>query len=198
MLRQKKHFLIFALILITKIIFAGERNIPVDIFLMIDKSLSMAEYKKFDSVSKWIKEEFIKEMLIEQDHIFIYGFYENTEELLNLIIRKEDDKKKIIETISSIKPDGKYTDIGKMLDFIREEVEKRKYDHRYKILILITDLLQDAPWTSPYAGKQEAFKSPHLKYARTIKHDRWYEIIFDLDSIDKINSKVKQIYPHLK
>ena len=89
MLRQKKHFLIFALVLITKIIFAGERNIPVDIFLMIDKSLSMAEYKKFDSVSKWIKEEFIKEMLIEQDHIFIYGFYENTEELLNLIIRKE-------------------------------------------------------------------------------------------------------------
>ena len=66
------------------------------------------------------------------------------------------------------------------------------------ILILITDLEQDAPWTSPYAGKQEAFESPYLKYGRTIKHDRWYEIIFDIDSIDKINSKVKQIYPNIK
>ena len=120
-------------------------------------------------------------------------------ELLTLIPKNQiKDKKKIIETISSIKPDGKYTDIGKMLDFIREEVEKRKYDHRYKILILITDLLQDAPWTSPYAGKQESFKSPYLKYARIIKHDSWYEIIFDLDIIDKVNSKIKEIYPNIE
>ena len=198
MLGQKKYFLIFALILITKIMFAGQRKIPVDIFLMIDKSLSMVEYGKFDSVLQWIENEFIDEILIEQDHIFVYSFYENTEELLNLIIKGEEDKKKIIETISLIKPDGKYTDIGKMIDFIREEIKRRKYDHRYKILILITDLLQDAPWTSPYAGKQEAFESPYLKYGRTIKHDRWYEIIFDIDSIDKINSKVKQIYPNIK
>ena len=198
MLKHKKCFFIFALILITKMNFAGERKIPVDIFLMIDKSLSMAMDGKFDSLCQWIKDEFVNEILILNDNVFIYSFYENIEKLLTIAIDSDDDKQKVINTINAIKPDGRYTDIGKMLDTINEEIKKGKYVNKYKILILMTDLVQDAPWTSPYAGKQEAFKSPHLKYARTIKHDRWYEIIFDMDSVDKINSKVKQIYPNIK
>ena len=196
--RQKKYFFIFALILITKISFAESRKISVDFFLMIDKSLSMATQGKFDSLCQWIETEFINQIVAYKDNVFIYSFYENTEKLLTLTINNDNDKKKIIETVSLIKPDGKYTDIGKMIDFIREETKRRKYDHRYKILILITDLLQDAPWTSPYAGKQESFKSPYLKYARIIKHDSWYEIIFDLDIIDKVNSKIKEIYPNIE
>ena len=196
--RQKKYFFIFALILITKISFAESRKISVDFFLMIDKSLSMAMDGKFDSLCQWIKDEFVNEILILNDNVFIYSFYENTEKLLTLTINNDNDKKKIIKAITSIKADGRYTDIGKMIDVIGEEIEKRKHDGRYKILILMTDLIQDAPWTSPYAGKQESFKSPHLKYARIIKHDSWYEIIFDLDIIDKVNSKIKEIYPNIE
>ena len=198
MLKHKKYFFIFALILITKMNFAGERKIPVDIFLMIDKSLSMAMDGKFDSLCQWIKDEFVNEILILNDNVFIYSFYENTEKLLTLTINNDNDKKKIIKAITSIKADGRYTDIGKMIDVIGEEIEKRKHDGRYKIFILMTDLIQDAPWTSPYAGKQESFKSPYLKYARIIKHDSWYEIIFDLDIIDKVNSKIKEIYPNIE
>ncbi|MGP1440044.1 MAG: hypothetical protein ACTTJ3_04810 [Treponema sp.] len=109
-----------------------------------------------------------------------------------------DDKRKILDTITSIEPDGKYTDIGKMLDVIKTETQKRKYDGRYKILILLTDLIQDAPWTSDYAGKQESFKSPYLENARILKHNEWFEIIFDMDAIDKVNTKIKEIYPNIK
>ena len=198
MLKHKKYFFIFALILITKMNFAGERKIPVDIFLMIDKSLSMAMDGKFDSLCQWIKDEFVNEILILNDNVFIYSFYENIEKLLTIAIDSDDDRQKVINTINAIKPDGRYTDIGKMLDTINEEIKKGKYVNKYKILILMTDLVQDAPWTSPYAGKQEAFESPYLKYARILKHEGWYEIIFDMDSVDKINSKVKQIYPNIK
>lgn len=198
MLRQKKYFLIFLLILITKVSFAGVRKIPVEIFLMVDKSLSMSTQGKCDSMLKWIKDSFVDEMLILQDNVHIYSFYEKVEELLNLTIKTEEDKRRIIDTIASIKPDGRYTDIGKMLDVVRVESEKRKSNGKYKILILMTDLVQDAPWTSPYAGKQESFKSPYLKYARIVKHDNWYEIIFDIDSVNKIDSKVKQIYPNIR
>lgn len=198
MTRRKKYFLIFALILITKINFAGERNIPVDIFLMIDKSLSMATHGKFDSVCKWMENEFVNQMLTYKDNVFVYSFYENTEKLLTLTINTKYDKEKLINAIKSIKPDGRYTDIGKMLDTIKEEIEKRKYDDRYKILILVTDLEQDAPWTSRYAGKQESFESPYLKNARKIKHDEWYEIIFDTDILNRVNSKTKEIYPNIK
>ena len=62
--------------------FAGERKIPVDIFLMIDKSLSMATQGKFDSLCRWIETEFINQMLAYKDNVFIYSFYENTEKLL--------------------------------------------------------------------------------------------------------------------
>ena len=198
MLKQKKYFLIFALILMMEMSFAGMRNIPVDIFLMIDKSLSMSEHGKFDSLCQWIKNEFVDEMLIQHDNVSIYSFYENTEELLNLIIEDEMDKEKIINVITSIRPNGRYTDIGKMLDVIKDKIEKRKYNNRYKVLILMTDLFQDAPWTSRYAGKQKLFKSPYLENARIIKHDEWYEIIFDIDSIDKINLQIEQIYPSIK
>ena len=45
-------------------VFAAERTIPVDIFLMIDKSLSMQDPGKFDSLQKWVLDELISQMLI--------------------------------------------------------------------------------------------------------------------------------------
>lgn len=198
MLKVKKYFLIFALIFITEISFAGIRKNPVDIFLMVDKSLSMAMQGKFDSICKWIKDEFVNDSVIYLDNIIIYSFYENVEKLLTITINNDNDKQKVIDVITSIKPDGKYTDIGKMLDIIREETEKRKHDNRYKVLILMTDLVQDAPWTSRYAGKQELFKSPYLQYARIIKHDLWYEIIFDIDSTDRVEKRTQELYRDIK
>ncbi|MGP1437953.1 MAG: vWA domain-containing protein, partial [Treponema sp.] len=196
--KQKKYLLIFSLILIIGTMFAGERKLPVDIFLMIDKSLSMATHDKFDSMCRWIKNEFVTQILSYKDNVFLYSFYENTEKLLSLAINNEKDKQKLINVITAIKPNGKFTDIGNMLDTIKEDIKKIKYDNRYKILILITDLEQDAPCTSIYAGKQESFQSPYLAEARIIKHDEWYEITFDINALDKITSKTKEIYSKIK
>lgn len=175
-------------------LFAGERTIPVDIFLMIDKSLSMAEESKFGSMHRWVRDELISQMVIAEDNVIIYSFYEKPELLLDLQVKNEKDRNKIIEVIDNITPDGKYTDIGRALDTIQHALNKSKKNGRHKILILLTDLKQDAPWTSKYSGKQESFKSPYLAEARIIQHDKWYEITLDMDIQDRVVKTTQELY----
>lgn len=190
---RKALFLIFFCIL-SFTVFAGERTIPVDIFLMIDKSQSMSEPGKFESLHKWVRNTLITEMLIPEDWITVWEFYEEPHELQTLTIKNETDRKQLIRIIDSIIPDGRYTDIGRALDSIQISLNNRGRNNRYKILLLVTDLEQDAPWTSKYRGKQESFKSPYLVEARIIKHDNWYEITLDMDIQDKVVKTTKELY----
>lgn len=190
---RKALFLIFFCIL-SFTVFAGERTIPVDIFLMIDKSQSMSEPGKFESLHKWVRNTLITEMLIPEDWITVWEFYEEPHELQTLTIKNEADRKQLIRIIDSIIPDGRYTDIGRALDSIQISLNNRGRNNRYKILLLVTDLEQDAPWTSKYRGKQESFKSPYLAEARIIKHDNWYEITLDMDIQDKVVKTTKELY----
>ena len=190
---RKALFLIFFCIL-SFTVFAGERTIPVDIFLMIDKSQSMSEPGKFESLHKWVRNTLITEMLIPEDWITVWEFYEEPHELQTLTIKNETDRKQLIRIIDSIIPDGRYTDIGRALDSIQISLNNRGRNNRYKILLLVTDLEQDAPWTSKYRGKQESFKSPYLAEARIIKHDNWYEITLDMDIQDKVVKTTKELY----
>ena len=190
---RKALFLIFFCIL-SFTVFAGERTIPVDIFLMIDKSQSMSEPGKFESLHKWVRNTRITEMLIPEDWITVWEFYEEPQEVQTLTIKNETDRKQLIRIIDSIIPDGRYTDIGRALDSIQISLNNRGRNNRYKILLLVTDLEQDAPWTSKYRGKQESFKSPYLAEARIIKHDNWYEITLDMDIQDKVVKTTKELY----
>ena len=194
---MRKKALVLTKIFIFALVFnlyAGERTIPVDIILMIDKSLSMEEPGKFDSLRMWVLDELVGQMLINGDWISIYQFYEMPEHLLSLDIKNQNDIQKIIKTVSAIKPDGKFTDIGTALDKINGAVKSRGANGRYKILLVITDLEQDAPWQSKSAGKQARFKSPYLAESRIIKHDNWYEITLDMDIQGRVVNTTKQLY----
>lgn len=194
-MKLKKIITVFVFFLcVASVLFSGERTIPVDIFLMIDRSLSMSEEGKFNSMHQWVRNELISQMVIPGDNVLIYSFYEKPEFLLDIQVQKEEDKNKIIKTIDSIVPDGKYTDIGKALDTIQSVLNKSKKNDRYKILILLTDLKQDAPWTSKYSGKQESFKSPYLAEARIIRHDNWYEITLDMNIQDRVVKTTQELY----
>ena len=197
MLKVKSIFCILVFCIISFAVFAGERTIPVDVFLMIDKSQSMNEPGKFDSLHKWVRDTLVTEMLIPEDWITVWEFYERPHELQTLIIKNENDRNILVKTIDSITPDGAFTDIGSALDSIQAALNKRGKNNRYKILLLVTDLEQDAPWTSKYRGKQESFKSPYLAEARIIKHDNWYEITLDMDIQDKVVKTTKELYTNI-
>ena len=194
MSKIKSIFFVYLFLLMSFVVCAGERTIPVDIFLMIDKSKSMNEPGKFDSLHRWVRNTLVSEMLIPEDWITIWEFYETPHELQTIIIKNENDRQSLIKTIDRITPDGAFTDIGAALDAIQDSLNKRGKNNRYKILLLVTDLEQDAPWTSKYRGKQASFQSPYLAEARIIKHDNWYEITLDMDIQDKVVKTTKELY----
>lgn len=195
---NKYQFCIIVCIFITAVGCSQERTVPVDFFLMIDTSASMNEPGKFESVYHWIRNTLIAEMLVTGDWITLWEFYESPRELLTLMLKTDHDRQELINTVDVIRPDKKFTDIGKALDAIHKIIETRKNNTRHKILLLITDLEQDAPWTSKYRGKQASFESPYLAEARIIRHDNWYEITLDMDIQDKVVSTTTTLYNSLR
>ncbi len=173
---------------------AGERTIPVDMYILVDKSLSMAEPGKFETMHSWVRDQLLGQMLINGDTITLYQFYGETDLLLSLTIGDEADRQRITSTIDAIKPDGKYTDIGLALDTLKADLGKRQANDRYTVLLLLTDLKQEAPWSSRYAGSPENFKSPYLAEARILQHDAWYEITLDMDIQDRVVTTTKSLY----
>lgn len=193
---QKVLKFVFAVLFFTCSFFlvAGERTIPVDIFLMIDKSLSMDEPGKFDSLQKWVLDELIEQMIIPGDWVTIYQFYEKPEHILTTTVEDATSLRKIYNTVKAIKADGHYTDIGAALDTVQAALDARGSNGRFKVLLLLSDLVQDAPWTSKYRGKQASFKSPFLVEARTVQHDNWYEITLDMDIQDAVVQRTQSLY----
>lgn len=174
---------------------AGERTVPVDMFILVDKSLSMDEpSEKFDSLKKWTEEQLTGQMLVEGDWLTIYQFYGQAENLLTVTIAGEADKEKVKTVFDAIKPDGRFTDIGLALDTIKASLDERSENGRYKIMLLLTDLRQEAPWTSKYPGVIDPFTSPYLAEARAVDHDGWYEITLDMDIHDQVVTLSKKLY----
>ena len=192
--------LIFIFLLSAGVLFnlnSGERTMPVDMIIMIDKSLSMQDPGRFDSLQQWVLDELIGEIIINGDWISIYQFYESPEHLISIEVKGKEDTAKIIKTIREIQPNGRFTDVGKALDKIQEAVNKRGENGRYKVLFMLTDLEQDAPMTSKYSGKQKKFSSPYLVESRIIKHDNWYEITVDMGLQDKVVKNSKALFSDL-
>lgn len=176
------------------VITAGERTVPVDIFILVDKSLSMEESKTFPDLKKWTDEQLTGQMLVEGDWLTIYQFYGKAENVLTLTINNDEDKARVKEAFDSIIPDGKFTDIGLALDTIKASLDKRLGNGRYKIMLLLTDLRQEAPWTSKYPGTIDPFKSPYLAEARTVDHGGWYEITLDMDIHDQVVTLSRELF----
>ena len=72
-MKIKKVFFIFLLLAVVLFnLNAGERTMPVDMIIMIDKSLSMQDPGKFESLQQWVLDELIGEIIINGDWISIY------------------------------------------------------------------------------------------------------------------------------
>lgn len=187
--------IVFTLVFLTFLpLQAGERTIPVDMYLMIDTSLSMAEQGKFDSMQSWVQEQLLGQMLIPGDWISIYQFYGKTEHLLTVELAGDAERKNIANTFASLKPDGAFTDIGLALDTLKEALSRKEKNDRYKIMLMLTDLKQEAPWTSRYAGSPDEFENPFLAQARILEHDNWYEITLDMDIQKQVVRTSRQLF----
>lgn len=196
---KNKYLAIFSLILFMVVpLSAGERTIPVDIFLMIDKSISMSEAGRFEDLQNWVQNHLFGEIMIDGDWLTVYQFYGKCDNLLTVTVNGKTEREQIAHTLSSIKPDGKFTDIGLALDTIKLALDNRASSERFKILMVLTDMKQEAPWTSLYAGSPEKFDSPYLSEARIINHNGWYEITLGMNIRSSVDKTSKELFSTLQ
>ena len=177
--------------------FAKEREEPIDVFVLLDKSLSVGESHSFEGIIAWADEQLAGQLLERGDWITIFQFYGACENLLTTTITEDADKLLVRDALAGIRPDGRFTDIGQALDVLRDVLDTREGNGRYKVMLLLTDLRQEGHWTSRYPGVIDPFKSSYLDDARVINHGGWYEITLDMHVRDAAAELSKEIFSEM-
>ncbi len=170
-MKKIKRILILSLLILASMLYADQRDEPVDVIVALDKSLSMEE--EIEAVKDYVNTYLIDQLLIPGDYFLTVAFYGQTEIPVSLNITGDEDKRKAKEIISGLLADGRFTDIGNALDVLGRELDKRADSGRKKYLLLITDGIQEAPPESKYYSPDGSFNHEFLKNTRTIQKKGW-------------------------
>ncbi|HUX22508.1 MAG TPA: VWA domain-containing protein [Spirochaetia bacterium] len=149
--------------------FADTRTENIDMFLVVDKSLSMES--KIDSVKQYIDKSIIENMLIPGDYLVVIDFWGGANVLLSTTVGS--NKAPIEQEINSIQANGRWTDIGNALDELKRVLDAGKFPDHRKYFMLITDGIQEAPPTSKYYSKNGQFNHAFLDNTKTIQERGW-------------------------
>jgi len=161
--------LLVLFISITSIIGADDRIDPIDVFLIVDKSLSMEE--EIGAVKNYINKSVVDEVLIPGDNFIVIVFYGKAEVLISGAVPENKDS--IALEISRIVADGHFTDIGNALDTLRVSLTESGVEGRRKYLLLITDGIQEAPPESRYYSPDGSFNHEFLENTKEILKEGW-------------------------
>lgn len=164
---------IFAFIFVFSSVFclADEREENLDLFLVLDKSLSMEE--EISAVKEYIRESIVEEILIPGDFLVVIQFYGKAEILMAGEVAEDLTVHSIKEKIYRIQADGSFTDIGNALDALQEALKTYRHEENREYLLLITDGKQEAPEDSKYYSPDGAFNHAFLENADTIQKEGW-------------------------
>ncbi len=149
---------------------ADTRTENIDVFVLLDKSLSMVE--EIGEVKEYITDSLLRSLLIPGDHLIVMAFYGKTEMIIDETVVSDADKSRLIDTISKIQANGRFTDIGNALDSLHRLVSTWESDRR-RYLLLITDGIQEAPKDSIYYTPDGSFNHEFLINAKTIQMSGW-------------------------
>lgn len=152
---------------------ADKRTENIDIVLALDKSLSMADNGKIDSVESYVKTWLLGDVVIPGDYLVVVAFYGKADVVVSQSVSGPDDVAKIKEIVSSIRANGHYTDIGNALDTVKDQMTLLANDGRKKFVLLMTDGHQEAPPTSKYYSPDGTFNHEFLSNTKTIQELGW-------------------------
>ena len=150
---------------------ADERTENIDVFIVLDKSLSMIE--EIESVKEYIRDSLLDKILIPGDRFVIIAFYGKTELLMNEVYDATGNMNSIRNKIENIQADGRFTDIGNALDTLHTVVQEIAGEERRRFLLLLTDGKQEASPESKYYTPDGQFNHEMLKNTKTIQKQGW-------------------------
>jgi len=165
---------IFILFFIQNPLFSDTRTENIDLFILLDKSLSMVEDDKIKAVNEYVSNFIIDKTIIPGDTVYIINFYGKTEIFLNTTVRDQNHKEEIKQKIMGIKADGRFTDIGNALDTLASTAAQYEENGRIKYMLLMTDGRQEAPPDSIYQWELgKPFNHKFLENTRSIAKQGW-------------------------
>jgi len=172
-----KFFLCFLLLLHFSNLFADQRIENIEIYLILDKSLSMVE--EIESVKEYIVDNIITNLVLPGDYFLLIPFYGKTDSGYNGFINSEKDKTSLRNNIINIKADGRFTDIGNALEDLRKNIKSNTESTR-KYMLLITDGKQEAPPESRFYSSDGSFNHAFLENTKEIKKEGWKIIVLGI------------------
>lgn len=142
------------------------REASLDVILLVDKSLSMVD--AIGGVKKYLAGEVVGPLLLPGDRLVIEAFYGKIERLFAGTIRGEEDKARAIRSLNGLVADGRFTDIGAVLDRAEADLAELGEAGRPKYVLLLTDERQEAPYGTKYYAPDYKLRHSALEYVRKV------------------------------
>jgi hypothetical protein len=172
-------------------ILADTRTSNIDVVIALDKSLSMEN--KVGAVETWVNSSIIDQLLIPGDYLVVVEFYGKAEVIISQAVKGDPDKQALKKTISQIRGNGSFTDIGNALDVVKAQVAERESDGREKYVLLLTDGIQEAPAKSKYYSKNGQFNHEFLANTKTIQEKGWKVMILGIGTDTAAKDLAKEL-----
>jgi Mg-chelatase subunit ChlD len=162
-------FLIFS-VLFPVFLFSDQREENLDVFVVLDKSLSMKQ--EIGEVKSYVNDYIIDQQLIPGDMFILIAFYGNAEVVVEEQ-RVGENRNELKQKVSTINANGRFTDIAHALDTLRETLQEYEGRDRRRYLLLLTDGIQEAPPGSKYYTEDGSFTHEFLANVKTIQKEGW-------------------------
>lgn len=170
------NLILFCFLLIIVSSFGDERSEPKDLIVALDKSLSMED--KIDEVKLFLISDII-DGLIKDDFFLLLTFYGTTEvATAKYISDPAKDIPALKKDVEKILANGPYTDIGNVLDRLKDEFFERAGNNRKKWCFLVTDGIHEPKRGSKYYSTDGSFSHEFLDDLKEIKNLHGWKVQF--------------------
>ncbi len=177
----KKIILCLLVLVNSFFVFSDERKENIEIFILLDKSLSMEN--NIEEVKNYIESFIIDKIIIDGDRLLIINFYGETERFLDTVVANENARNDVKRRLETVSADGRFTDIGSALDRLNETAGDETETLRY--MLLITDGKQEAPPGTKYYSPDGSFNHELLKHTKTIQKKGWKIEVLGIGKLNK-------------
>lgn len=195
-MKRSRLALLFAFFTAVFVFPGDERTLPVDFVFLVDRSLSMKTV--LEDVKQYLAGDVIGPLVLPGDSATLLAFYGKVEKVWQGPIKAEADKASLIRSLHRLIPDGRYTDIGRALDFLDPVLRELDAPDRLKYILLLTDERQEAPPGSRYQSKDYTISHPYLTYVNRRDFGSFRAITIGLGLDDRIAATAESLASFLR
>ncbi len=135
--------------------------------------------EEIESVKEYVVEHILEKIVVLGDYFLLIPFYGSTDSSFNGYISSGKELKELKTDVQNLHADGRFTDIGNALDYLRSNIKSENKSAR-KYMLLITDGKQEAPPDSPFYSPDGSFNHEFLENTKEIQKSGWKIIVLGI------------------